>query len=1061
MSGAGEGEQRVLAPPITNSRSPPPAGDFVQGGADARQQRGNVDHNEVAPTIWGAAAAEPKNPRRHYKSAASWQQFSPSEAQMPEECYRYQQYSWDLPASVPVARVQNVEFPFSSRFPDRTWNVLLSSGASSSKCRLSPIGTRNGESDKFVPVGGVVPQDAKSRCAGVKTSEYLLFRQSGRHVPLPEARIVHPQGFRILKSRSVVERSLRSYFRLPPAPSLRLSQDRLRTQRQLMAVETTEDEEEARFFANVMEAPLRQSHVLLDGYLLLCASGQPEPEAVVEVTLQHSHLVGVIEDDLTHFQNLRFLDVSENELLLEHLLSLTSLEVLHLPYNKVGSLAGVARVVMEQRLQSTNSSSAYLNRGGVRGSGVRGSGVRGSGVGAMDSAVHDSRSIRSAAAYYAQEKKKSSADSNDGVRCRTPLMRDQDSNSTFHTAENAGYYSPHQKTAGRPCQPSECSMHDVLLPKLHALNLSFNKIPSSDILHLSYFPFLEKLDLSGNNLRVLPEDLADLTSVTHFALERNHFRDGNTVFAALSTMPALIEVNLNHNELRHVPPLSVKNGRGLCFPSIEVIGLGYNRFRSVRDVVALTELVRTLQRVMLAGNPIACKSKERGAAHSVFAQAAMNLYWEQAGLQTLNKGEFSTMNRFGNDVPFEDTSMLHTRQQSKTEAENEKEMTRSEYHGLSSLISSWQRSKVMSGSKASLPSQNEDCESEGDAVRLSGSASDRPYTPVMSPSAGEDSTINNLFWYGDAEPLPSQDAATLGRDGTLPGLPTPLLLRFVELIFDDTVMKKQKPGYFCSKWRQTTMEGESQRHMTANGGYLSRLVHPKTGLVTLPNYNEFMDIYRLLDDSPLSRRGLRRSRYATSRGRRRKPMADISVPKEAADDTKEEEMEKKSEEGEEEDVTAIPEDMQSTGTEEEYEMDESSSERSVSPQDVVFMTGVPLQEDRASGPKKRGEIKPKKVVVQESPVEDSLGGAKEGEAPLPEPTGHANKREVKGQRGQQRRKQSGHSHERFPQDKKEQKSSSAVAEPPSTNVRILMNELRRMLRRPLPSLPSVSIKRGN
>ncbi|PWV01469.1 putative leucine-rich repeat protein (LRRP) [Trypanosoma cruzi] len=1050
MSGAGEGEQRVVASPLPNLRLLNPAGACAQGGADARRQRGNVDHNEVAPTIWGAAAAGPKILRRHYKSAALWQQFSPSDPQMPEECYRYQQHSWDLHASVPVARVQNVEFPFSSRFPDCTGNSLLSSVASSSKCRLSPIGTMNGKSDKFVPVGDVGSQDTTSRRARVKTSEDLLFRQSGCHVPLPEARVVHPQGFRILKSRSAVERSLRSYFRLPPAPSLRLIQERLRTQRQLLAVETTEDEEEARFFSNLMEAPLRQSHFLLDGYLLLCASGQPEPEAVEEVTLQHTHLVGVIEDDLTHFQNLRFLDVSENELLLEHLLFLTGLEVLHLPYNKIDSLAGVARVVMEQRLQSTNSSNACLNRGGVRGSGV----------GAMDSAVHGSRSIRSAAAYYAQEKKTTTIDSNDGVRCPTPITRERGVNGNFHATENTGYYSPHQKTAGRLCQPSECSMHDVLLPKLHALNLSFNKIPSSDILHLAYFPFLEKLDLSGNNLRVLPEDLADLTGVTHFALERNHFRDGNTVFAALSTMPALIEVNLNHNELRHVPPLSVKNGRGLCFPSIEVIGLGYNRFRGVRDVVALTELVRTLQRVMLAGNPIARKSKERGAAHSVFAQAVMNLYWEKADLQTLNKGEYSTMNRFSNDVPFEDTSMLHTRQQCKSETDNEKEMTRSEYHGLGSLISSWQRSRMPSGSKVSSRCQTEDFESEGDAAHLSGSVSDRPYTPFISPSAGGGSNINNLFWYGDAEPPPSRGTATLGHDGTLPELTTPLLLRFVELIFEDTVMKKQKPGYFCSKWRQTTMEIENQRRMTADGGHLPRLVHPKTGLVTLPNYNEFMDIYRLLEDPPLSRPGLRRRRYATSRGRRRRQMADIAVPKEAADDTKEEEMEKKSEEEREEVVTPKPVDMQSTGTEEEYEMDESSSERSVSPQDVVFMTGVPLQEECVSGPKKWGEIRPKKVVVQEFPVEDYRGGSKEGETPLPDPTEHANKREVKGQRGQQRRKQSEHSHERFPRDRKEQKFSSAVPEPPSTNVRILMNELRRMLRRPLPSLPSVSTKKG-
>ncbi|ESL06234.1 hypothetical protein TRSC58_06094 [Trypanosoma rangeli SC58] len=1051
LSEAGEGEQLGVTPLPRKLQLPSSSTDSrVQGSADTAQrlQQGDEDHTEVTRTRWEAAVAGARRPLRRYKNDITWRR--PPQARtrqsLPQECQDTQP-PLEAPACVPSVQVQNVEFP-TSFFPDTSQGSLLNRKTSLATYSLSPSDTFKDKSVKFVSaVGGGGLYDATVRPLSIKTSEDFMFRQSGRPRPCPESCVVHPQGFRILKNRSVVERSLRSYFRLPPAPSSRLVKDRLWTQRQLLAVEMKEDEEEAQFFVNAVDAPHRQSHMLLDGYLLLCASGQPEPEAVEAVTLQSFHLVGVIEDDLTHFQSLRFLDLSENALLLEHLLTLTGLEMLHLPYNKISSLAGIARVVMEQQTQPTNGSNVYVKRGG--------------GVGVVNSATHDSKSIRNAAAYYAQEKTTTTPHPDGDLRWRTPVGTNLNSGGkTVDAAEVPGYYSPHQKTLGRPHQALECSLHDVLLPNLRALNLSFNKIPPADILHLSYFPFLEKLDLSGNDLRVLPEDLAVLTSVTHFALERNHFRDGNIIFAALSTMPALIEVNLNHNELRHVPPLSVKNGRGLCFPSIEVIGLGHNHFAGVRDVAALTELVRTLQRVMLAGNPIARKCKERSAAHSIFVQAVMNLYWEQAAARRTDNDGVGPSHHFDTDMPLEDVSQFQTSHQTEHGAVDEEEAAQSEYHQWSSLVESWQPPQVKSESKRSSPcitklyesGDNDDC---SDRHRL--------YTLNATHSSAipeENSTINNLFWYGDAEPPSGRGTRTKESDHTLPELPTPSLLRFVELVFDDTVIKKQKPGYFYSKWRQLAMEGETQRHMMTDMGQLSSLVHPKTGLVTVPNYVEFMDIYRLLEDPPLPHRGFERRNYAAARERKRKQRDNIVVPQATADDAGEDEEAKKSNEEKEEAVATTPVDQQSTGTDEEYDAEESESEGSEAARDVVFMTGVGLEERRASHQKKLGKTTSRQAPAQEAPVEDYSASVNEGVAPCPDIREDAQTRDVKREKDNEKRRRPQRCRERSPQNGKESRFTPGVAEPPSTNVRILMNELRRMLRRPLPSLPPVSTSQG-
>ncbi|CCW70531.1 unnamed protein product [Phytomonas sp. Hart1] len=412
---------------------------------------------------------------------------------------------------------ENTQLPPSNRFK-----------CSSQIDRISPFFTSSNTVESYpspkqctvIPGSGVVPD---------KKATYLL--SDGQENPWiddgargPLFRVVHPQGFRILKDNNVLERTLRGYFRLPPVPSKHLRQERERLRKALVSIERQERMKQSKRGKNESES---HGGVVLDGFFLLNAAGTENPETVEAVNLQCSYLTSSIPEDLSYFTKLVFLDVSENSLNVEDLLALTSLETLHIACNRISSLTGISQALQQQRLNGAS----------------------------------------------------------DGIECGS-------------------------STTGTMNSSKSLSFHDVVLPHLTALNLSYNRIPASHLSLLVHFPCLEKLDLSGNDIKVLPTDLSFLTGVTHFALENNQFRsplhevEKFDVFQSLSTMPSLVEVNLNYNQLSYVPPLSTHSGRGLCFPSIEIMGVADNQFQTAESLVELGHLHRTLRQIVLTNNPI-------------------------------------------------------------------------------------------------------------------------------------------------------------------------------------------------------------------------------------------------------------------------------------------------------------------------------------------------------------------------------------------------------------------------------------------------------------------------
>jgi hypothetical protein len=165
-----------------------------------------------------------------------------------------------------------------------------------------------------------------------------------------------------------------------------------------------------------------------------------------------------------------------------------------------------------------------------------------------------------------------------------------------------------------------------VFPNLVTLNVSFNRIRSSELLQLGQLNALERLDLSSNNLKSLPADMSFLPNVTMLALENNNFSSPNVILS-LATMPSLVEVNLNRNRLSTIPRLSVEDGTGVCFPSIEVIGLGSNNLTYFEDVYSLTQ-ISSLRRVVLWGNPIQHRVKDTEIIHFEFGTLDIEVLFE-------------------------------------------------------------------------------------------------------------------------------------------------------------------------------------------------------------------------------------------------------------------------------------------------------------------------------------------------------------------------------------------------------------------------------------------------
>ena len=102
----------------------------------------------------------------------------------------------------------------------------------------------------------------------------------------------------------------------------------------------------------------------------------------------------------------------------------------------------------------------------------------------------------------------------------------------------------------------------------NSLNLSNKNITDEANIFkelISSYPNIINLDLSDNQLTFLPEDLSSLSKLQFLDIQRNPFSDFNKLVDALTTLPNLINLNINLKDQEQVELIFQK------LPNLEVL----------------------------------------------------------------------------------------------------------------------------------------------------------------------------------------------------------------------------------------------------------------------------------------------------------------------------------------------------------------------------------------------------------------------------------------------------------------------------------------------------------
>ncbi|KAJ9463494.1 putative Leucine-rich repeat protein [Diplonema papillatum] len=207
-------------------------------------------------------------------------------------------------------------------------NIVQKPGKTVHRAAGRTVKTAAEESNSVQPAsdqgsGGTSDRKASAKRTLIGTSnnegKYVLEGQNPRPVRIAAKPKVHPHGFKVLSTRSVVERSLRSYFRLPPPAEPHLVKELQGISKRLKG-KRVEDK-------------------ILDGFLLLRYCQVDDPEDATECALSGAGLCGAVAQDLAYFKYLEFVDAGENRFSLSDFACLPGLVELHLHCNYLSSIS--------------------------------------------------------------------------------------------------------------------------------------------------------------------------------------------------------------------------------------------------------------------------------------------------------------------------------------------------------------------------------------------------------------------------------------------------------------------------------------------------------------------------------------------------------------------------------------------------------------------------------------------------------------------------------------------------------------------------------------------------
>ena len=142
--------------------------------------------------------------------------------------------------------------------------------------------------------------------------------------------------------------------------------------------------------------------------------------------------------------------------------------------------------------------------------------------------------------------------------------------------------------------------------QLKTLNLAFNCIVATTLSELAKIPTLQFLDLTSNELTSIPFAFDQLINLEVLVLERNYLHSEASLHI-LSTMPRLVELNLNYNRISRIPDDVTNVGH---FVSLAILCLSNNELKTEEDFISLTRLP-ALKEVDLWDNPILRRRSRR------------------------------------------------------------------------------------------------------------------------------------------------------------------------------------------------------------------------------------------------------------------------------------------------------------------------------------------------------------------------------------------------------------------------------------------------------------------
>ena len=156
-------------------------------------------------------------------------------------------------------------------------------------------------------------------------------------------------------------------------------------------------------------------------------------------------------------------------------------------------------------------------------------------------------------------------------------------------------------------------------PSLESLDLSFNRLPVSALCSLRVLRCLRVLDLSGNSLSQLPDDLSFLESLEKLSLAHNSLSSAsaacnpNKLFVSLATLPRLSKLSLAHNKLAglHLDDLLMLDryhGQKGVMLALVKLDLSFNRIEGQERLMQALHF-SSLNVLKIIGNPLVVNSK--------------------------------------------------------------------------------------------------------------------------------------------------------------------------------------------------------------------------------------------------------------------------------------------------------------------------------------------------------------------------------------------------------------------------------------------------------------------